>query len=361
MITLLARDVEVGDEANGVRTDGAGEDVAGTESGDDGWGVSAVSQRENDDVALHGVEVDLDFGDGRNGFGEEAGVAVILVEAGGHLLKGDEAGGGEDAGLAHAATERLADRTGAINAVLGADEHGADRGAETLGQAEVDRGEAAGDFGDGQIEGGSGVEDARSIEMNRETGLFGASPDGFEGGERSDGAAGHIVRVFDTDETGGCAVVDLWRDGGREMLPGEDAARRHDGAEGAAGEVGDHAHLPVEHMGAGLAEDLLPVLGVELDGDLVAHGAGGHEDGGLALEDLGGGALEAIDGGIFRVDIVADLGRGHGLAHGGGGLGNGVAAKIDWHGAETPKGDAGEDCFDLRADGQRTLVNQAGA
>ena len=34
-----------------------------------------------------------------------------------------------------------------------------------------------------------------------------------------------------------------------------------------------------------------PVLGVEADGDLVAHGAGGDEDGGFAAEDLGGGRL----------------------------------------------------------------------
>ena len=125
---------------------------------------------------------------------------------------------------------------------------------------------------------------------------------------------------------------------GGEVLPGEDAVRRGDGAEGAAGEVGDHAHLPIEDVGAGLAEDLLAVLGVELDGDLVAHGAGGDEDGSLALEDLGGGALEAIDRGVFRVDVVADLGRGHGFAHGGCRLGDGVATKIDRHEAEDSLG-----------------------
>ncbi len=335
-IALLARDVEVGDEADGVGADGAGEDVFCAKGGDDGGSVSAVAQGEDDDVALHGVEVDLDGGEGGDGFGEEAGVGVILVEAGGHLLERDETGGGEDAGLAHASAERLTDRASAIDVVLRADEHGADRRAETLREAEVDGGEAAGDFGDGQVEGGGGVEDACTIEVDGKACLLRSGPDGFQGVERGDGAAGHIVRVFDTDEAGGRAVVDLRRDGGCEVLPGEDAARRGDGAEGAAGEVGDHAHLPIEDVGAGLAEDLLPVLGVELDGDLIAHGAGRDEEGGLALEDLGGGALEAIDGGVFGVDVVADLGRGHGLAHGGGGLGDGIAAKIDRHEAETP-------------------------
>ena len=269
-IAVLAGDVEVGDEANGVRADGAGENAVRAKGGNGGGSVAHVAEGEDDDVALHGVEVDFDIGDGRDGFGEQAGVGVIFVEACGHLLEGDETGGGEDAGLAHAAAEGLADGSSAVDIVLGSDEHGADRSAESFRQAEVDGGEAAGDLGDGQVEGRCGVEDAGSVEMDGEAGLLGAGPDCFQGVEWGHGAAGHVVRVFDADETGGGAIVDLGRDGGREVLPGEDAARSGDGAEGAAGEVRHHAHLPIEDVGAGLTEDLLPMLGVELDGDLVA-------------------------------------------------------------------------------------------
>ena len=77
---------------------------------------------------------------------------------------------------------------------------------------------------------------------------------------------------------------------------------------------------------AGFADDFLAVLGVEADGDLVAHGAGGDEDRGLSAEDRGGLLLEPVDGGVFAVDVVANFGCGHGLAHGWGGLGDGVAA-----------------------------------
>ena len=116
---------------------------------------------------------------------------------------------------------------------------------------------------------------------------------------------------------------------GGDEVPGEDAARGGDGPELAAGELGDHAHLPVEHVSARLADDLLAGAGVEADGDLVAHGAGGDEDGGFPGEDLGGARFEVVDGWVFGVDVVADLGVRHGLAHGRGGLGEGVAAEID--------------------------------
>ena len=112
-------------------------------------------------------------------------------------------------------------------------------------------------------------------------------------------------------------------------------------------------------MGAGLAENFLAVLGVELNGDLVAHGAGRNEDRGLAIEDLGSGALESVDGGVFRVDVVADLRRGHGFAHGGCRTRDGVAAKIDRHAAGAPGGEAETDCSDLRASGPRTPSRRA--
>ena len=97
----------------------------------------------------------------------------------------------------------------------------------------------------------------------------------------------------------------------------------------AAGEGGHHGHLPIEDVGAGFADDLLAVVGVEADGDLVAHGAGGNEEGGFAGEDLGGAGFEAVDGGVFAVDVVADFRGGHGRAHGGSGPGDGVATQVD--------------------------------
>ena len=82
-------------------------------------------------------------------------------------------------------------------------------------------------------------------------------------------------------------------------------------------------------MRAGFSDDFLAGAGVEADGDLVAHGAGGDEYGCFAGEDLGGASFEAVDGGVFAVDVVAYLGGGHGGAHLWSGLGEGVAAQVD--------------------------------
>ena len=82
-------------------------------------------------------------------------------------------------------------------------------------------------------------------------------------------------------------------------------------------------------MRASLADDFLAVLRMEANGDLVAHGSGGNEDGSLASEDLGSACFQAIDGGVFAIHIVADFGSSHGRTHRGGGPGDGVAAKIN--------------------------------
>jgi hypothetical protein len=40
--------------------------------------------------------------------------------------------------------------------------------------------------------------------------------------------------------------------------------------------------------------------------------------------------LQAIYGGVFAVNVVADFGFGHGAAHGWGGVSEGVATEVDW-------------------------------
>ena len=64
-----------------------------------------------------------------------------------------------------------------------------------------------------------------------------------------------------------------------------------DGADDAAGEPGHHGELVIEQVGARIADHFLAVLGEEFDGDGVAHGAGGDEEGGLFAGDFGGALL----------------------------------------------------------------------
>ncbi len=82
-------------------------------------------------------------------------------------------------------------------------------------------------------------------------------------------------------------------------------------------------------MAALFAENFLPGTGVQLDRNLIAHGAGRNEDRGFAIKDFGGPGFQAIDGGVFSVHVVADFGGGHGPAHFVAGHGYGVTAQIN--------------------------------
>ena len=72
-----------------------------------------------------------------------------------------------------------------------------------------------------------------------------------------------------------------------------------------------------------------PGLAVDADADLVAHRAGGDEQGRLLAEQLGDSLFQLANGGVFAEDVVAHLGGGHRGPHRGRGAGDGVAAKVD--------------------------------
>jgi hypothetical protein len=76
-------------------------------------------------------------------------------------------------------------------------------------------------------------------------------------------------------------------------------------------------------------DDFLAALAMRHHRGEVRLRAGGKEEPRLHAEALGGDLVQAIDGGIVAEDVVADLGLGHGAAHGLGGLGDGVAAQVD--------------------------------
>ncbi len=174
-----------------------------------------------------------------------------------------------------------------------------------------------------------GVEDARAVEVCAEVAFAGLVPDFFQNRERGTDAAAHVVRVLQREQCSVGAEAPTRVDKGRNSIPGQDGVRRCDGPKLAAGECGCCRHLPVEDVRAGFAKRFLAGTGVEANGDLVAHGAGGDEKRGFAGENFSSAVFQKMDGGVFPVYVVADFGLGHGGAHGGGGTGDGVAAKIN--------------------------------
>jgi hypothetical protein len=91
--------------------------------------------------------------------------------------------------------------------------------------------------------------------------------------------------------------------------------------------------LVQHHVLAGAGDHGVPRTGQDAQGDLVGHGARGNEECRLLPGELGEHLLEAVDGGILPVLVVADLGLGHGPAHPRRGPGDGVGAQVDQHGA----------------------------
>ena len=65
------------------------------------------------------------------------------------------------------------------------------------------------------------------------------------------------------------------------------------------------------------------------EGDLVGHRAGGHEHGRGLAGERGVAVLQPEDRGVVAEAVVADLGVGHGGAHGRGRAGDGVAPQVD--------------------------------
>ena len=97
----------------------------------------------------------------------------------------------------------------------------------------------------------------------------------------------------------------------------------------ASRDRGDRGELVEVDVGALLADYFARRRRPAFDGEEVAHATGGDEERGFLFEKFGGALLQAIDGGVLAVDIVADFGFGHGAAHGGSWLCDGVAAKIN--------------------------------
>src|SRR3954468_6683401 len=82
-------------------------------------------------------------------------------------------------------------------------------------------------------------------------------------------------------------------------------------------------------MAPGVADHLAPGAGMEVQGDLIAHRAGGDEDRRLHTHGRRGLLLQAIDGRILAEDVVPHLGLGHGPAHLRVGLGHRIGTQID--------------------------------
>jgi hypothetical protein len=82
-------------------------------------------------------------------------------------------------------------------------------------------------------------------------------------------------------------------------------------------------------MGLGGRQEPVAALEVQHHRDAVGHAAGGGPEGGILAQEFSHPVFQPDHGRIPVEHVVADLGLGHGLAHGGVGTGNGVGAEVE--------------------------------
>lgn len=319
------------DHANAARRGGEREEAEGSQAGAEARGVEGEGGRdiEEDHVGLDVVGIEFEPGDVGEALGETLGVGVIVGEPFAVVIEGVEGGGGEDAALAHRATEHFAEASDAGDGPSIARNGGPGGAAQALGEAGGDGVEVLCVVAGLEARGDAGVPEAGAVEVEFEIVLSRGAGDAFDLLDGPDGAAAAVVGVFDDEELAVWSVDGVGADGKVDVVGVEEPVLAGEGADHDAREGGGAAGLVMDDVAVGVGDDFVARLGLGADGGLVGHGAGGDEAGGFFAEESGKLFLESQDGGIIAEDIVADVGVGHDLAHGCGGAGDGVAAKVD--------------------------------
>ena len=237
---------------------------------------------------------------------------------------------GDDPGLSHRAAEEELLAPGDLHQVGRPGEHGAERAAEPLREAERDGVDARADRCRRNAERDGGVHQPRTVHVHADAGGPGDGDDGVELGERPHAPARDVVRVLDDEH--GRALVDHVLDGRgrrvhlRRREPAADAGQ----ADGEEPRVrGCAAELVDEHVRVLLGDEHVARPAVELQGDLVRHRRGRQEERALLAEQLGDPLLQLVDRRVFLHLLVADDRGRDGGAHPRRRAGDGVGAKID--------------------------------
>ncbi len=116
------------------------------------------------------------------------------------MLHSDDAGGGQDARLAHAAAQHLAGAAGAVDEILVTAQQGTHGGAQPLGQAKGHRVDVLGQLAHVYAQGHAGVKDPSAIQVYLEPVLVGDLAYRGEIVRGDGGPTAVIVRVFQGDE-----------------------------------------------------------------------------------------------------------------------------------------------------------------
>ena len=173
-----------------------------------------------------------------------------------------------------------------------------------------------------------GVEQPRAVQMQSQPAAASELVRALQVVERQDLAA---LRVLQAQQAGAREVRVVRLDRARDPVQVERAVRLE--LERLGLDAGQHRGAAAFVLvGVRLLADdvLIAALAVRHHAEQIALGAGGHEHRRLLAQHLSRQGLQAVDGRILSVDIVANLGRSHRRAHGRRGTRNGITAQVDF-------------------------------
>ena len=257
---------------------------------------------------------------------------MIVGQAFAVVVQSVQAGAGEHAALAHGASEELADPVHPVDRVAVTDDDGADRAAESLREAGGHRVEAGGVVRGRDTARRAGVPDACSVQMAAQAVAAGGirhRAQAFQGPHRSPAP---IVGVLGHQQAGSGVVGIVMLDGGMDIVRVELPAFSIQQADRAAGDGRPRTGFVEVDVALAVGDDLITRIRMDADRGLVRHRARRYEARGFLSEQIGHAILQGDHGRLVPQYVVAEFGVDHGLFHGVGGKGDGVAAEIGVNG-----------------------------
>ena len=227
-----------------------------------------------------------------------------------------EPGGGEDAGLPHGAAEALLPLPRGLDEGGGTGQNGTHRAAEPLAEIHPDRIERGGEAGGVNARFHDGVEEPGAVHMEQQPVRLRRLAHRLDGLERPDRAAALVRGLLHHREPRARRIAVHGADRIGELLGRIDPGLAVESADHGAGERRRAAAFGGDDVGGAVADHLVAGAAMDQQRDLVAHGAGREEDGGLLAQQGRDARLKRVDRGVFAALLVADLGLGHGVAHG---------------------------------------------
>ena len=247
---------------------------------------------------------------------EQLRVTVVLDQAIGHFVKRDETGSGQDAGLPEAAPQGFPPPARPSNKIVIPSQHRTNRRAQPFGQAEGHRIGSRHQLFHINGESGGRVEYPRAINVQDQPVSAGELPNlsSVFRGDRY--AAGHVVRIFQRDQTRGRLVLVIRIDRLFEIAKAHGGVRLYRNRTwDETAELRHPALLIAKDVRCVADDDGFAALAVSEQGAKIALRAAGDKDGRLFAQFRRRLRFQLVHGRIIMINIIADRRLRHCRTH----------------------------------------------